>query len=148
MMMAADPIFLDTNVLVYATVAESPWYMIASQAITIRLVAGAELWVSRQVMREYLATMTRPQTFAQPVPIPDLVGEVRRFDTYFRIAEDTNAVTSSLLDLIEQIPTRGKQVHDANIVATMRTYGINQLLTHNTADFMRFAHLITVVPLV
>ncbi len=54
-MMAADPIFLDTNILVYATVAESPWYMIASQAITTRLVAGAELWVSRQVMREYLA---------------------------------------------------------------------------------------------
>ncbi len=38
--------------------------------------------------------------------------------------------------------------HDANIGATMQVYGIRHLLTHNTADFARFAHLITVVPLV
>jgi len=24
--------------------------------------SGAELWISRQTMREYLATLTRPQT--------------------------------------------------------------------------------------
>jgi len=39
----------------------------------------------------------------------------------------------------------GRQVHDANIVATMQVYGITHLLTHNTDDFARFAHLITVV---
>ncbi len=35
----------------------------------------------------------------------------------------------------------------ANIVATMQAHGIGHLPTHNTADFARFAHLITVVPL-
>jgi predicted nucleic acid-binding protein len=39
------------------------------------------------------------------------------------------------------------EVHDANIVATMQVYGVRHLLTHNTADFARFSHLITVVPL-
>ena len=42
----------------------------------------------------------------------------------------------------------GRQIHDANIVATMREYGIPNLLTDNTSDFTRFGHLITVVPLV
>ncbi len=40
-----------------------------------------------------------------------------------------------------------KQVHDANIVATMQAHGITHLLTHNIAYFARFAHLIKVVSL-
>ena len=48
---------------------------------------------------------------------------------------------------MEEIPSGGKQVHDANIVATMLIYGIPQILTHNTADFARFSELITVLPL-
>ena len=41
----------------------------------------------------------------------------------------------------------GKQVHDANIVATMLVHGITQVLTHNITDFARFSSLITVLPL-
>lgn len=33
------------------------------------------------------------------------------------------------------------------IVATMQAYEVQHLLTHNAADFTRFAHLITVLPL-
>ncbi len=61
--------------------------------------------------------------------------------------EDDERVTANLLTLVQQIPTGGKQVHDANIVATMQTYGITRLLTHNVADFVRFQPLITIVPL-
>ena len=32
----------------------------------------------------------------------------------------------------------GKQVHDANIVATMLAHGVGRLLTFNVADFQRF----------
>ena len=39
-------------------------------------------------------------------------------------------------------------MHDANIVAATQAHGIRRLLTHNTADFARFAGLITVEPLV
>jgi predicted nucleic acid-binding protein len=52
-----------------------------------------------------------------------------------------------LLALSGQVNIGGKQVHDANIVATMQVYGIRQLLTHNTSDFVRFSSFITRVPL-
>jgi len=42
----------------------------------------------------------------------------------------------------------GKQVHDANIVATMQANGGVRLLTDNTADFARFEPIFTLVPLV
>ncbi|WP_148650020.1 type II toxin-antitoxin system VapC family toxin [Nostoc sp. NIES-3756] len=56
-------------------------------------------------------------------------------------------MTERLLTLMAEIPSGGKQVHDANIVATMLVYGIPQLFTHNTTDFARFSELITVLPL-
>jgi predicted nucleic acid-binding protein len=38
----------------------------------------------------------------------------------------------------------GKQVHDANIVATMQAYGIPALLPHNTKDFERLGEVIRI----
>ena len=40
----------------------------------------------------------------------------------------------------------GRQVHDANIVATMLAHGEGRLLTFNDADFRRFAELTEIVP--
>jgi predicted nucleic acid-binding protein len=108
---------------------------------------GSELWTSRQVLREYLAVLSRPQAFAPPIPVSSLVAEVQHFQQRFQVAEDGIGVTRLLLQLMEQVSIAGKQVHDANIVATMQAHGLRHLLTHNTADFVRFSHLITVVPL-
>jgi hypothetical protein len=65
-----------------------------------------------------------------------------------RIAEDGPLVTDELLRLIAAIPCGGKQVHDANIVATMLAHRIPTLLTHNVPDFQRFTTHITIQPLV
>ena len=50
--------------------------------------------------------------------------------------------------VLAAVPTAGKQVHDANIVATMLAHGIPRLLTHNVTDFTRFAAIIAVEPLI
>jgi len=140
-------IFLDTNILIYATIPQSPFHIIAVKAIEDFEQAATELWISRQVLREYLATLTRPQIFATSIPITELTGSIRRLSDRFRLADDNEQVTAHLLTLMEKIPIGGKQVHDANIVATMQAYGINRLLTHNVADFKRFSELITILPL-
>ena len=57
-------------------------------------------------------------------------------------------VVAQLLALLTEIPVAGRQVHDANIVATMLVYGVRRVLTHNTEDFVRFAAFIEVLPLV
>ena len=147
MTMDGDPVFLDTNVLVYANVEESPFHEAAFTAIETRYTAGIVLWISRQVLREFLATLSRPQRFTNPRPVSTMIERVRFFQGRFQIAEDNPQVTERLLALMEQIPTGGRQVHDANIVATMQAYGIRHLLTHNTDDFKRFSGLITLLPI-
>ncbi|GAX36758.1 type II toxin-antitoxin system VapC family toxin [Nodularia sp. NIES-3585] len=142
-----NPVFLDTNILVYASQIQSPFHIAAISAMQSLYDVGVDLWISRQILREYLATLTRTQQFTNPLPIATVIEDVVYFQTRFRVAEDSSLVTDRLLNLIEQIPSGGKQVHDANIVATMLAYNIPQLLTHNTSDFARFANLITVLPL-
>ena len=47
-------------------------------------------------------------------------------------------VTDRLLALCREVSVGGRQIHDANIVATMLAYGERRLLTFNTADFRRY----------
>ncbi len=145
---AADPVFVDTNILVFANTATAPFHAGAQAALRSHAASGTELWISRQILREYLATLSRPQTFTVPVPAATLCADLARFQAEYRIAEDGPAVTGNLLILLNSIVIGGKQVHDANIVATMQTYGLRRLLTHNTADFARFGALIRVEPLI
>jgi predicted nucleic acid-binding protein len=143
-----EPVFVDTNVLVFAAVSRAPLHDVARRALEHHRASGAEMWISRQVLREYLAVLTRPQTFTMPLPMTDLAADVRRFQAVFRVAEDGPTGTEYLLSLLEQVTVGGRQIHDANIVATMQAHNVQRLLTHNPADFARFAGLITVIPLV
>ncbi|NMG22107.1 type II toxin-antitoxin system VapC family toxin [Brasilonema bromeliae] len=142
-----NSVFIDTNILVYANLALSPFHLQATERLQAIEEQGIELWISRQTLREYLAAMTRKGDLTGEISVSSLVEDVRYFSNRFRVAEDNFHVTERLLTLMEEILSGGKQVHDANIVATMLVYGIPQLLTHNTGDFTRFSELITVLPL-
>jgi predicted nucleic acid-binding protein len=139
---AAEPIFLDTNILVYASVDTSPFYDRARVAITDYETNGTPLWISRQVLREYLATLARPHV---GIPITELTATVRQFEVRFQMAEEGPLVTAQLLTLLEQ--GYSTQVYDTNIVATMQTIGVTRILTNNPDDFTPFVALITVIPL-
>src|SRR5262245_42902043 len=145
---SAEPVFVDADVLVYAHVAEAPWHREAQEAIRDYEAAGTSVWVSRQVLREYLVSLTRPQQFPIPPALETVVAQVRHFQRRFRVANEGPEVTTRLLALLLEVPTRGRRIHDANIVATMLVYGVRRLLTNNPDDFVRFAAFIDVLPLV
>ena len=77
----ADPVFLDTNILVYAHFPSAPWHQEALEAVHRSEAAGAARWVSRQVLREYLVAVTRPQQFQHPQPIERRPGRCPGFST-------------------------------------------------------------------
>jgi predicted nucleic acid-binding protein len=102
-----------------------------------------------QVLREYLAVVTRP-TPGQTTP-PDwtaILANLAAFRASFLVLEDTSVASEELARLVQQFAVRGRQVHDANLVAVMRLSGVRDLLTHNPADFTRFTPLIQVHSLI
>lgn len=141
--MAADPVFIDTNVLVYATHTTAFEHAAARAALARLEAEGSDMWVSLQVLREYLAAVTRPQATSPALPMGTAIADVRRFRQVFDVAEDRTAVLGRLLALLGAHSGAGRQVHDTNIVATMIERGIYRLLTFNSADFRRFAGIIT-----
>jgi predicted nucleic acid-binding protein len=145
--MAGEPLFVDTNVLVYANQYRAAEHARALSLINRAESAGLTLWISRQVLREYAAAVTRPQPDGAALPMGTAVKRMRWFAQRLTLADETAPVTAELLDLLDRIPVAGRQVHDANIVATMLANGIRRLLTFNLADFRRFELLIALEPL-
>lgn len=93
--MAADPsvapaAFVNTNVLVYASQKSSRFHTGAAGRLERARRDGEALWISRQVLREYLAAMTRPQPgqAAAPLTAAQAVADVERFERDFNVAED------------------------------------------------------------
>jgi predicted nucleic acid-binding protein len=139
----ADPVFVDTNVWVNAAVPVAPDH--GKAVVALGSIAAGSLWTSRQVVREFLSVMSRPQTFfAGDAPMQDILDRARIIETRCRIAEDGPDVARQLFTVLSAGDTRGKQVHDANVVATMLVHGIRILLTANARDFARWAHLIEI----
>lgn len=88
---------------------------------------------------------THSRTFSILLTIEQSIAEVNAILPLFNVADETQQVRQMLLTLIQDHPTQGKQIHDANIVATMLTYNIKTLLTLNLDDFKRFQSKIKIV---
>ena len=134
---------VDTNVLVQSSVTASPEHARARAALA-RLRAQGPVAVTRQILREFLAVTTRPQPWARAASLAEATRNIDGFLQRFGLLEDGPAVWAELMSLTRSLAFGGKQVHDANIVATMLAHGAARLLTFNEADFRRFAPLIEV----
>ncbi len=144
-MMDVNAIFIDTNILIRATVATAPLHEKTREILNNLADSGAVFWISAQIIREYMVNMTRAQSYMQPVPVEHVLEQIRQFRAMFEIAEETTSVLDKMLELVASVPLRGKQIHDINIIATMQVYGISQLLTYNAADFKSFSPFIRLI---
>ena len=80
-MKAGSAVFVDTNVLVYSTFAHFAQHQAARQRLAECQSLPVTLWISRQVVREFLAVTTRPG-FANPAPPTAFVIQmVKAFET-------------------------------------------------------------------
>ena len=136
--------FIDTNVLVYAAADGAP-VLDRARAALARAAADGAVMISRQILREYLSVMTRQQIWGKPLSLAQAVADTAAFVREFTVLEDGPLVWDRLVMLSRRYSFAGRQVHDANIVATMLAHGERRLLTFNGADFRRFARLIEVV---
>ncbi|BAU57052.1 PIN domain-containing protein [Halorhodospira halochloris] len=139
-----NALFVDTNVLVYANIGEAPLHTQALGKLKVARQQGRALWISRQILREFAAVRSRPQPFAHAATPEIIVQRLRYFEEHFEVADDTGAVAEHLQALMTDFSIGGKQVHDANIVATMMAVGVPALLTHNVTDFKRFENYISI----
>ena len=146
-MSALKRIFLDTNILIYLRLQESPLHTEALSTVRKLEADGYELWISRQVLREYYAALRLPNVYQQPVSLSAILDDIRMFEKGFHVANDTAETTHHWVNLVQSLAIEGKATHDANVVATMLAHGIAYLLTYHVDDFKQFDAYIELIPL-
>lgn len=132
-----DKIFFDTNILVYLSSQESPFHLRVLEKVK-ELFDKYEIWISRQVLREYAVVMTNSSLLQKPLSSDEVEKDMEKWGSIFRVADEIEETTKNLRELIVLFDVKGKNIHDANIIATMKTYNIERLFTLNLKDFKRF----------
>ncbi|MDX2078425.1 MAG: type II toxin-antitoxin system VapC family toxin [bacterium] len=141
--------FVDTNILLRAMIPQMNQHSQCESLVQKLWDDDVELWINRQVIREYTVQATHPNSFSPPLTITQIITQMNTITTLLRVADETQTITAKLFELLANYPTtRGKQVHDTNLVATMLVYGIDTLVTLNESDFRRFGSLIKIVTIV
>ena len=64
----------------------------------------------------------------------------------FDLLSDRARVFTNWRDLVERYERKGKQVHDARLVAVMQAHGVENLLTFNVDDFKAYTDITAVHP--
>ena len=134
-------VFVDTGVLLRFTLSgmrDPRAEKRCKEHIYRHFEEGTDLWISNQVIREFCVRATHSETYVRPLSGKQVVLKVASFPARFRIAEETPAVRKQLLELLGTYNVQGKQIHDANYVATMLAHGIETICTLNKKDFMRY----------
>ena len=141
-MTAGERLFCDTNVLLSAVDRKRALHRQALHVLNALPNQGAELCVSGQVLREFLVVCTRPIEVNGLGLSPRVaVGNADAIVDRCTILDENREVAARLRQLARTAACAGKQIHDANIVATMQAHGVTRLLTGNVADFGRYSGL-------
>lgn len=137
--------FVDTNILVTASNPKDPRQFHAKRALDA-FAAGALGYMSPQICREYISSVTRPiEVYGLGWSPAQAWSAVDAFQTVLQTLAETAESFLLLKRLCLQHHIRGKQIHDANIVATMLAHGERKLLTFDAKDFVRYTADIEII---
>lgn len=142
-------IALDTNVLVYAHRADSPWHAAADSCIR-ELAEGASAWaIPWTCLHEFLAIVTHPRIYRPPTPLEAAVRQIEAWleSPSLVLLGEGDGHWPALRALVLAGRIAGPHVHDARVAATCVAHGVRELWTADR-DFGRFPGLKAVNPLV
>ena len=141
---AGEIFFIDTNVLLTATNDTRKHHFAVKKLFKSVIQAGFHLAFCGQIIREYLVVATRPvDVNGFGLRSGDAVHNIMEFQKLMLIYNEKKTTAESLQHLVVKYQLKGKRIHDANIVATMKTHGIKYLITDNSADFKCFEDIET-----
>lgn len=142
-------VLVDTNVLIYATLAEDPRHECAREVLALRQRSGVELFISVQNLAEMYPNLTGPKN--QPPDSPALARDKIRALSRLRgltVLPMTVETVQSALELCVEHGVRRQSYFDRQLAALMLAENIPVILTENTRDFSAIAGITPINPFV
>ena len=139
----AERIFVDTNVLLACSDGLRVTHEDSLHFLEKAVRGEYRLFACGQVFREYMVVTTRPLEENGMGLSPKKSHEnIQTFRKVIQVLDETSDSLTELARMVKQYELKGKRIHDANLVAVMRTYGLSHLKTWNPKDFSPFSKLI------
>jgi predicted nucleic acid-binding protein len=136
--MAGEPVFLDTSLIVAASVDAHPSNLSAVVFVNALVADAAPLCISSQVCREFLVVLTRKPVSGRSFALAEGLAALETWRSACTLLDETPQSLAEWLRLASRYQVHGKQLHDRNVVAVMNAHGVRRLATRNAADFERY----------
>ena len=138
---------VDTNILLRSVQPSHPMHADAAGAVGKLSAQGEQLLIVPQNLIEFWAVATRPtESNGLGLSVDGAARELVRLKSLFPLLHDTAAIFPEWEGLVSRHQVKGKEAHDARIVAAMLTHKVTHLLTFNTDDFKRYSQITAVNP--
>jgi predicted nucleic acid-binding protein len=141
-------ILVDTGVLLRAFDRSSPVQKSIFRAFRKHWNQGNLFVTSHQNIAEFWNVATRPASARGGfgLSVDETLKRVQTIEKLGMVLPFTNACYLEWRQLLVAHSIIGVSVHDARIVATMKSHGISHLLTLNDADFQRYSGITVLTP--
>jgi predicted nucleic acid-binding protein len=137
--MKIDAILLDTNILLRAAARDEAEHSIVSAALDSLISQNTKLFTCSQNLYEMWVVLTRPrEANGYGLSTSETARLLREVIRSFPVLSESPEVIEKWLELSLRYDVKGKQVHDARLVALMKSENIYYILTLNKSDFVRF----------
>ena len=140
---------VDTNVLVYAADADSPYHAACRQWLERQRTRTDAWFTTWAIVYEFLRVTTHPRVMRRPWGVPAAWSFVAALlaspGLAVLVATERHADVAG--QVIAELPhLAGNLLHDAHTAILMREHGVRRICTRDT-DFHRFSFLEIVDPL-
>src|SRR5260370_29153484 len=131
-------VLVDTNILLRSVEPVHPQHAVAVEAVYRLLAESTPVYFTFQNIAEFWNVATRPnKNNGLGFSIASTLGEVEKIEGLLTLLPDTPAVYAEWRRIIVDNGVSGVKVHDARLIATMKTHEVRSLLTFDVDDFTR-----------
>jgi predicted nucleic acid-binding protein len=86
-------------------------------------------------LREYYAVSTKGVIFERPLEVKETLLKIEEYMSHFKVLYGNGVSLTILKEIAAKYHIRKKNIHDANIVATMLANRLKSIFTFNIKDF-------------
>jgi predicted nucleic acid-binding protein len=140
-------VLVDTNILLRSAQPNHALGPQATHAVSKLIREKTAVFFCSQNIAEFWNVATRPAGmnglgFSQG----EVLKEIGSIESLLTLLPDIPAIYPAWKQLVRDHGVQGVKVYDARLVAVMRVYAVDTILTFNVADFKRYAGIGAVQP--
>jgi predicted nucleic acid-binding protein len=140
-------VLVDTNVLLRSAQPSHPLCLQATHAVSKMIRQRDSVFFCPQNIAEFWNVATRTvDANGLGFSLEEALREVENIEMLLTLLPDIPAIYIAWKETVSRHKVQGVKVHDARLVAIMKVYAVESILTFNDADFKRYSEITAIPP--